>query len=41
MLAETKAKIAVAEPAEKDGLQRRAEVLREWLTPKSTIPIST
>jgi hypothetical protein len=41
MLAETEAKIAAAEPAEKDGLQRRAEMLREWLTPKSTIPIST
>jgi hypothetical protein len=41
MLAETEAKIAAAAPAEKDSLQRRAEVLREWLTPKSTIPIST
>ena len=41
MLAETEAKIATAESAEKDSLQRRAEVLREWLTPKSTIPIST
>jgi hypothetical protein len=41
MLAETEAKIASAEPAEKAWLQRRAEVLRERLRPKSTIPIST
>jgi len=41
MLAETEAKIATAGPAEKDDLHRRAEVLREWLTLKSTIPIST
>ena len=41
MLAETEAKIAAAEPAEKDGLQRRAEVLREWLTPQSTAQLST
>jgi hypothetical protein len=38
MLAETEAKIAAAEPAEKRDLQRRAEVLREWLTPRSTLP---
>ena len=41
MLAETEAKIATAEPAERAGLNLRAQVLREWLTPKSTIPIST
>jgi hypothetical protein len=41
MLAETEAKIANAAPAEKSRLQQRAEVLREWLTPKSTIPLST
>jgi len=40
MLAETEAKIATAEPAERDRLQRRAEVLREWLTPKSTMAFS-
>ncbi len=34
MLAETEAKIAAAAPAEKARLQDRAEVLREWLTPK-------
>ena len=36
MLAETEAKIATAVPAEKERLQQRAQVLREWLTPKST-----
>jgi hypothetical protein len=36
MLAETEAKIATATPAEKEGLQRRAQVLRDWLRPKST-----
>jgi hypothetical protein len=41
MLAETDAKLARATPAEKARLQERAEVLREWLTPKSTIPLST
>jgi hypothetical protein len=41
MLAETEAKIAAAPPAEKVRLQQRAEVLREWLTLKSTIPLST
>jgi hypothetical protein len=41
MLTETEAKIATATPAEKARLQRRAEVLREWLRPKSTIPIFT
>jgi hypothetical protein len=39
MLAETEAKIAAAEPAEKARLQWRAEVLREWITPRrSAIP---
>jgi hypothetical protein len=41
MLAETEAKIATAGPAEKERLQERAEVLREWITPKSTIQLST
>jgi len=41
MLAETEAKIATAEPAEKARLRERAEVLREWITPKSIIPVST
>ena len=27
--------------AEKECLQQRAEVLREWVTPKSTTPLST
>ena len=40
MLAETEAKITTAAPAEKVRLRERAEVLREWLTPKSTIPLS-
>ena len=37
MLADTEAKIATAAPAEKERLQERAEVLREWITLKSTI----
>jgi hypothetical protein len=41
MLAETEAKIAAAAPAEKARLQQRAEVLREWITPKSAISLST
>ena len=41
MLAETEAKIATAAPAEKARLQERATVLREWVTPKSTSPLST
>jgi hypothetical protein len=41
MLAETEAKIAAAAPAEKVRLQERAEVLRDWLTLKSTAPLST
>jgi hypothetical protein len=40
MLAETEAKITTAAPAEKARLQERAEVLREWITPKSTMPVS-
>jgi hypothetical protein len=40
MLAETEAKLATAAPAEKAGLEERAEVLREWLTLKSTTPVS-
>ena len=35
MLAETETKILAAAPAEKSRLQQRAEVLPEWLTPKS------
>jgi hypothetical protein len=41
MLAETEAKIAAAEPTEREGLQKRAQVLREWLMPRSTMPLST
>jgi hypothetical protein len=41
LLAETEAKIVTPAPAEKAGLQQRAEVLREWLAPKSAAPIST
>jgi hypothetical protein len=41
MLAETEAKIAAAAPAEKARLHHRAEVLREWLAPKSAAPTST
>jgi hypothetical protein len=41
MLAETEAKIATAAPAEKARLKERAEVLRDWLTLKSKIPVST
>jgi hypothetical protein len=41
MLAETEAKIAISAPAEKARLRERAEVLREWITPKSIIPVST
>jgi hypothetical protein len=39
MLAETETRIATAAPAEKAWLQQRAEVLREWLMPKSAIPL--
>jgi hypothetical protein len=41
MLAETEAKILAAAPADKARLQERAAVLHDWLTPKSTIPLST
>jgi hypothetical protein len=41
MLAETEGKIPTAAPAEKARLQERAEVLREWITPKSAISLST
>jgi hypothetical protein len=41
MLAETEARISTAPPAEKWRLQERAEVLREWLSPKSTISLAT
>jgi hypothetical protein len=40
-LAETEAKLATAAPGEKWSLQQRAEVLREWLTPKLKTPLST
>ena len=40
MLAETEAKIVTAVPADKARLRERAEVLREWLTPKSAISLS-
>ena len=41
MLADTEAKLATAAPAEKARLQERAEVLREWIKPKSAISLST
>jgi hypothetical protein len=41
MMAETEAKILTAAPAQKARLHERAAVLREWLTPKSTIRLST
>jgi len=41
MLAETEAKLAIAAPAEKARRQERAEVLREWLTPRSRKLLST
>jgi hypothetical protein len=34
MLADTEAKLVTATPAEQARLQERAEVLREWLTPR-------
>jgi hypothetical protein len=40
MLAETDAQIATAAPAEKERLQQRAKVLREWITPKLKAPLS-
>jgi hypothetical protein len=36
MLAETETKLATAAPGEKARLQQRAEVLREWLTPRKS-----
>jgi hypothetical protein len=41
MLVETEGKLATAAPAEKARLQERAEVLREWIRPKSTRPLSS
>ena len=41
MLAETEAKIAAAEPTERERLQKRAKVLREWLMPRSAKSLST
>ena len=41
MLTETEAKIATAALEEKARLQERAEVLRQWITPKSTNLVST
>jgi hypothetical protein len=40
MLAETETNILTAPPAEKSRLQQRVEVLRDWITPKSAIPLS-
>ena len=40
MLAETEAKLATAAPTEKARVQERAEVLREWITPRQS-PISS
>jgi len=41
ILMETEAKIATAASVEKARLRQKAEVLSDWLTPKSTIPLST
>ena len=41
MLTETEAKLATAAPAKKARLEERAAVLRDWLTLKSTAPLST
>jgi len=41
MMAETEAKIATATSAEKAWLQQRAEVLREWITPKAQTEAGT
>lgn len=35
------AKVAAAEPAKKTRLSKRVGVLREWLAPKSAVPLST
>jgi hypothetical protein len=40
MLVETEVEMATATPAEKTRLQERTAVLRDWLTPKSTIAFS-
>jgi hypothetical protein len=37
MLAETETKLATAAPADKARLLQRAEVLREWLTPREPL----
>jgi hypothetical protein len=37
MLADTEVKIATPAPAEKERLQQRAQVLREWLTPRQSL----
>jgi hypothetical protein len=39
MLADTEVRIATAAPTERERLQQRAQVLRKWLTQKSTMPI--
>jgi hypothetical protein len=39
MLAETEARLPIAAPDERAQLQKKAGVLREWLTPKPTIPL--
>jgi hypothetical protein len=41
MLAETQAKLASSAPAEEERLRERPEVLREWITPKTTKPFLT
>jgi hypothetical protein len=41
MPAETEGKLGSAAPAEKARLKERAEVLPEWITPKSTMRVST
>ena len=38
MLADTEAKIATAVPAERARLEQRAEVLRDWISPRSIMP---
>jgi hypothetical protein len=40
MLTETEARIAAGPPDERARLQQRADVLRDWLTPKPTMPLS-
>ena len=41
MLADAEAKLPIAAPAERVRLQERAEVLREWITPKSRKLLAT